>query len=169
MSQEPERPVRVLFVCLGNICRSPQAEGIFSHLVDRAGLSGRIVADSAGTADYHVGQEPDHRTQRASARRGVRLGHLGRQFTVADFQVFDHILAMDRSNLKHILGMCRHDGDRAKVRLLRSLDRQADDMSVPDPYYGGEAGFDAVFDICLVACAQLLGEICRERGWPTPS
>lgn len=157
--------VSVLFVCLGNICRSPQAEGIFRHMVRELGLHERVHIDSAGTAAYHTGESPDPRTRATSARRGVPLQHAARPFQVADFDRFDHILAMDRHNLAALIEQVRHPQDRSKLRLLRTLDPTADDLSVPDPYYGGAHGFDHVFDVCWAGCAGLLREICAGNGW----
>lgn len=149
----------VLFVCLGNICRSPQAEGIFRHLATQAGLSAHFDIDSAGTGAYHSGELPDARTRRASEAHGIALPHRARQFTVADFDRFDHILAMDRANLRDILTLARSDADRAKVRLLRSHDPLAEIDSVPDPYYGVGDGFEHVFQICQAACQGLFWKL----------
>lgn len=156
MDANPPRPIAVLFVCLGNICRSPQAEGIFRAQVAAAGLSGQFSMDSAGTSGYHCGELPDWRTRKASAARGVELDHRSRAFTTADFEQFDQIIVMDHSNLRDVLALARTPQDRAKVSLLRSHDRTATDSAVPDPYAGGEQGFDRVFDMCASACAGLL-------------
>ncbi len=146
----------VLFVCLGNICRSPQAEGIFRKLVADAGLQDRFDIDSAGTGGWHAGQAPDWRTQAASERHGIPLPHVARQFQVGDFDRFDYILAMDRSNLRDIQALARTEADFNKVRLLREHDPLADVASVPDPYYGDGDGFERVFQICFAACRGLL-------------
>ncbi len=158
--------VSVLFVCLGNICRSPQAEGIFRHMTRELGLSNRVLSDSAGTAAYHQGEAPDSRTRATSARRGVPLQHAARPFHVRDFDQFDHILAMDQHNFADLLAQARTAEDRNKVRMLRSLDPHADDPSVPDPYYGGAQGFDHVFDVCWNGCEPLLRELCALHDWP---
>ncbi len=163
MSATPS--VSVLFVCLGNICRSPQAEGIFRHMVRELRLQDRVRIDSAGTAAYHTGESPDPRTRATSARRGVPLQHAARQFQVADFDRFDHILAMDRHNLAAMVELVRQPQDRSKLALLRSFDPNADDPSVPDPYYGGAHGFDHVFEVCWAGCEGLLREICAQNGW----
>lgn len=152
-------PIRVLFVCLGNICRSPQAEGIFRAMADKAGLRDRFVIDSAGTGAYHVGESPDWRTQRCSELHGIPLPFAARQFTVRDFDEFDYILAMDHSNFRDICELARSDADRAKVSLLRAHDPSADALSVPDPYYGTGDGFERVFQICWAACAGLFAKL----------
>lgn len=154
--------IRVCFVCLGNICRSPMAEGIFRSLVDEAGLSGRIHVESAGTADYHVGERPDPRSRKAAAARGVRLDGAARQFDTEDFARFDLVVAMDRANARSLRSLAGKSPSREKVVLLRSFDPTADDsgdLDVPDPYYGGRHGFDRVFEICEAACRQLLEEL----------
>lgn len=152
----PKPPIGVLFVCLGNICRSPQAEGIFARMVRDAKLEHEFLIDSAGTSGHHNGEAPDWRTQRTSEKHGVTLDHISRQFVVHDFDRFDHILVMDRSNLRDVLLHARHDADRAKVKLLREFDQLADAASVPDPYYGAGDGFENVYQICQAACRGLL-------------
>ncbi len=152
--------LRVCFVCLGNICRSPTAEGVFLHLVTQQGLADRFVIDSAGTAGYHVGELPDARSRAAASRRGYRLPSRSRQFVASDFADFDWVLAMDRANQRELLRLARTPTERAKVRLLRSFELTAlKDAEVPDPYYGGESGFDEVLDICERACGSLLKEL----------
>ncbi|MCA9649102.1 MAG: low molecular weight phosphotyrosine protein phosphatase [Myxococcales bacterium] len=151
---------RVCFVCLGNICRSPTAEGVFRHLVEEAGLSGAFEIDSAGTAAYHAGESPDRRSAATARRRGVPLGGRARQFVREDFGRFDHVLAMDRANLEALRRLAPSEKARAKVRLLRDHDPRAPaEAEVPDPYYGGPDGFDDVFDICMAACRGLLDEL----------
>lgn len=156
----PAATVRVCFVCLGNICRSPTAEGVLRLAVERAGLSGQVVIDSAGTGGWHVGERPDPRTCAAAARRGIDLDHLGRQFRREDFARFDLILAMDEANRRALLAMAPDDAARAKVRLFRSFDPASPPgAEVPDPYYGGEDGFEHVLDICEAASAGLVDEL----------
>ncbi len=152
----------VLFVCLGNICRSPQAEGIFRQQVAGAGLQERFIIDSAGTSSYHQGELADWRTRQASAARGVELLHRSRPFDPADFERFDHILVMDHSNLRDVLALAAQPHHRGKVELLRSYDSQAADSAVPDPYSGGADGFDRVFDMCELACAGLLRRLTAQ-------
>jgi protein-tyrosine phosphatase len=157
--------VRICFVCLGNICRSPTAEAVMRHLVAGRGLGARVQVASAGTGDWHVGEPRDGRSRAVGERRGVPLTGVGRQFTARDFDRFEHVIAMDRANRDALLGMARNDRDRAKVRLLRSFDPAAPpEAEVPDPYFGGERGFDEVFDICEAACAGLLEHLVREHG-----
>lgn len=152
--------MRICFVCLGNICRSPTAEGVMRALVTEAGLAGTIVIDSAGTGSWHIGEQPDPRTREAAARRGIELEHLARQFTRADFDRFDLVLAMDRANLE-VLERLAGARTRPAVRLLRSFDPTAPEgAEVPDPYYaGGRAGFEEVLDQCERACAGLLAYV----------
>jgi protein-tyrosine phosphatase len=149
---------RVCFVCLGNICRSPQAEGIFRKLVHDAGLDAQFHIGSAGTGAWHVGEPADPRTRATSARRGVPLNHRAQQFRAEHFADFDHILAMDRHNLANLLAMAPDEAARRKVRLLRDLD-PAGTGDVPDPYNDGEHGFDHVFNLCEAACQGLLAEL----------
>ncbi|MBL36053.1 MAG: protein-tyrosine-phosphatase [Oceanospirillaceae bacterium] len=150
--------MKVLFVCLGNICRSPTAEGVFRHKLRAAGLEGQVQVDSAGTGDWHVGKAPDSRTRQAAQRRGYDLSaQRARQVEVADFQRFDLILAMDQSNLRNLQAL-RPAGARAELDLyLRRFDLALDE--VPDPYYGGEDGFEQVLDLIEQASDALLIEI----------
>lgn len=159
--------VRVSFVCLGNICRSPTAEAVMRHLVHAAGLDERIEIDSAGTGDWHVGEPRDRRSSAVGKQRGVPLSGRARQFVAVDFARFDYILAIDRQNLVTLLALAPDEASRAKVRLLRSFDPVGPSGSadVPDPYYGGPQGFEEVFDICEAACRGLLEEIRRQQGW----
>ncbi len=150
--------IRVCFVCLGNICRSPQAEGIFRKLVQEAGREGEFHIDSAGTGGWHAGELPDPRTRATSARRGVVLSHRAQQFTASHFSQFDHVLAMDRSNLANLRALAPDPDAAQKVRLLRDHD-PAGSGDVPDPYYDADHGFDTVFDLCEAACRGLLAEL----------
>lgn len=157
--------VRVCFVCLGNICRSPTAAGVMQWLVDEAGLSDRIEIDSAGTSAHHAGEKPDARSAAAAAVRGIRLPGTARQFFAEDFARFDYVLAADRRNLEILTGL-RRPTDRARLALLRSFDSAAPvGAEVPDPYYGGPGGFDHVLDLCEAACRGLLQRIREEQGW----
>ena len=157
--------VRICFVCLGNICRSPTAEAVMRHLVGQEGLSERIEVDSAGTGDWHVGDAPDRRARGVGAARGIPLSGTARQFSSVDFARFDHVIAMDRSNRDDLLRMAPDPAAREKVRLLRSFDASAPpDADVPDPYYGGARGFEDVFDICERACRGLIEHLRRAHG-----
>jgi protein-tyrosine phosphatase len=159
----PVATVRVCFVCLGNICRSPTAEGVMRAALHRAGLTEGVTIDSAGTGGWHVGETPDPRTCEAAARRGIALEHRARQFRRDDFARFDLIVAMDQANRRALLAMAPDDEARAKVFLLRSFDPAAPaGAEVPDPYYGDGDGFERVLDICEAACAGLLG-VVRSR------
>lgn len=149
--------MKICFVCLGNICRSPTAHGVMVRLVADAGLAGVVTIDSAGTGAYHVGELPDARSREAASRRGFALTHRARQFVAADFARFDLVLAMDRENLRNLQ---RLGGRPGQLALLRSFDPTAgDDAEVPDPWYGGADGFEAVLDQCERACAGLLAHI----------
>jgi len=153
-------PIRVCFVCLGNICRSPTAEGVFLNLLDSEQLEDRVVADSAGTAGYHVGERPDTRSLAAARARGFTLPGVGRQFQASDFERFDYVLAMDRSNLSLLERMASTDAHRAKLYLFRNFDPASTPGSeVPDPYYSGEDRFERVLDICAAAARGLLAHL----------
>lgn len=157
--------VRVCFVCLGNICRSPTAEGVFQHRVAEAGLLDVIAIDSAGTAAYHAGERADARSRWEAERRGVDLGSIARQFVPADFRRFDYVLAMDRSNLRNLRGLKHAASFPGTLDLFRRFDpASADDAEVPDPYYGGPDGFADVFDLCDAAAVGLLAHIRRQHG-----
>ncbi|HST56025.1 MAG TPA: low molecular weight protein-tyrosine-phosphatase [Solirubrobacteraceae bacterium] len=158
---------KILFVCLGNICRSPTAEGVMRALVLDAGLQDSIELDSAGTGGWHVGSPPDKRSAAAAQARGITLDGGARQVTPEDFDEFDLILAMDRSNLRELRSIAPGPAARAKVRLLREFDpasADAVDLDVPDPYYGGPSGFDDVLDLVQAACRGLLEEIRAEHA-----
>ena len=154
--------MRLLFVCLGNICRSPTAEGVMRRLVREAGLEDRVVLDSAGTGDWHVGAPPDRRAAAAAGRRGTTLEGAARTVSAEDFARFDLLLAADRRNEAELLARAPDDAARAKVRLLRAFDPAsvaAGELEVPDPYHGADGGFDEVLDIVEAACRGLLGEV----------
>jgi protein-tyrosine phosphatase len=154
------KPIAVSFVCMGNICRSPTAETVMRHLVRDAGLEAKITVDSAGTGDWHVGEERDRRTRAVAARRGMPITGPARQFSRSDFERFDLVLALDEDNQRTLERMAPNDAARAKIRLLRSFaPGAAPDAEVPDPYYGGPEGFEHVFDLCLEACRGLLDHL----------
>jgi protein-tyrosine phosphatase len=157
---------RLLFVCLGNICRSPTAEGVMRALVTRAGLDGSIELDSAGTGSWHVGSPPDARAAAAAAGRGMPLNGAARQVRPEDFQRFDLLIAMDRANRRELLRLASGAEQRAKVRLLREFDPAsagAEDLDVPDPYYGAPGGFEEVFDLVQAACEGLLEQLLTDE------
>ena len=157
--------VGVLFVCMGNICRSPTAEAVFRHKVKAAGLDDRIRIDSAGTGAWHVGNPPDSRAQATARQRGISMaGQEARKVQVGDFDRFDYVLAMDRDNLSDLRGLAqpRHHG---KVFLFLDFASQVSESEVPDPYYGGPQGFEHVFDLVDAAAEGLLTEIRVKQGW----
>ncbi|HWI21352.1 MAG TPA: low molecular weight protein-tyrosine-phosphatase [Baekduia sp.] len=151
--------MKILFVCMGNICRSPTAEGVFRKLLEERGLSEEIEVDSAGTGDWHAGAAPDPRSTEAAARRGITLQGAARQVKFEDFYIYDLLVAMDRDNVHELLALAP-DGDLAeKVVLLREYDpasADSDDLDVPDPYYGGPNGFDDVLDLVDAGARGLL-------------
>ena len=153
--------VRILFVCLGNICRSPTAEGTMRALVRDAGLESEIELDSAGTGGWHVGEPPDRRAAAAARKRGIALDGTAREVTPEDFDDFDLLIAMDRSNLRTLRQLAPSEDARSKVRLLREFDPASAgaDLDVPDPYYGAGDGFEEVLDLVGAACAGLLEQI----------
>jgi protein-tyrosine phosphatase len=158
--------VRLLFVCLGNICRSPTAEGVMRALVAERGSQDAIELDSAGTGAWHVGSPPDSRATAAAAAAGVTLGGVARRVEPEDFERFDLILAMDRANLRDLRALAPSPEAAAKVRLLREFDpagASGDDLDVPDPYYGGEDGFANVFALIRAANLGLLEQIDAGR------
>lgn len=155
---------RVCFVCLGNICRSPTAEGVMRHLARARGLLQALHIDSAGTAAYHTGEAPDRRSIKRAALRGIAVGGRARQFLREDFARFDYVLALDDRNLAHLADIKPADS-RCELRLLLDFDPDSPSgASVPDPYYGGTAGFDHVLDLCERACHGLLDHIERTRA-----
>ncbi len=157
--------VKVLFVCLGNICRSPTAEGVFTRLVEESGLGGHISIDSAGTHAYHVGSPPDRRAMQAARRRGVELGSLtGRRVEAEDFENFDYILAMDEENFHNLTAMCPDDALKNRIQLFLDFAPHMGEREVPDPYYGGESGFERVLDLVEAASHGLLEEIRRHAS-----
>jgi len=155
--------IKVLFVCLGNICRSPTAHGVFQQLVDEQGVGRQIQIDSAGTHAYHVGKSPDARSQKAALARGVDLSALrARQVCPEDFDEFDYVLAMDESNLENLREICPA-GQAAKLELFLKLAPQLPEQEVPDPYYGGGSGFEHVLDLVEAASKGLLEDIRQNR------
>jgi low molecular weight protein-tyrosine phosphatase len=157
--------IRVCFVCLGNICRSPTAEGVMRHLLAEMGLAERVSVDSAGTAAYHSGEPPDRRASAAARERGIELGGVARQFKAGDWERFDYVLAMARDNFDDLKQSARRREHGAKLFLLRSFDPGSPkNAGVPDPYYGGDSGFDEVLDQCEAACRGLIDHLRREHG-----
>jgi protein-tyrosine phosphatase len=155
----PENPYKVLFVCLGNICRSPTAEGTFLHHVKQAGLETCFVVDSAGLGPWHVGERPHHITLNVAEKYGVHLPSLGRMILKADLEKFDLILAMDHENYAGIVAKTMKPELRAKVRMMRDFDPEHPGADVPDPYYGTREDFENVFSICNLSSKNLLSEL----------
>jgi protein-tyrosine phosphatase len=153
------RKTKILFVCMGNICRSPTAEGVFRHQVTEAGLIDNFIIDSAGTHNYHIGSPPDRRAQQAALNRGYDMGSLrGRQVGAMDFHEFDYILAMDKGNLANLSQFCSSQ-EQHKLKLFMEFSRAFSEREVPDPYYGGNQGFENVLDMVEDAASGLLQEI----------
>ena len=151
--------VNVLFVCMGNICRSPTAEGVFRHLVREAGLEDKIRTDSAGTHAYHVGEQPDHRAQATALNRGIDLSDLrARKVTPVDFEKFEYVLAMDSDNHYLLEQICPSDYEE-RLKMFLQFAPQVPETDVPDPYYGGTKGFEKVFDMVEQASQGLLQDI----------
>jgi protein-tyrosine phosphatase len=155
--------VKILFVCLGNICRSPMAEGVFRHQVQAAGLADRVYIDSAGTHAYHIDEPPDPRAQAAAAQYGADIGGLrGRQVTMRDIEEYHYVLAMDRENLANLRNLASaeyHD----KIRLFLDYAANSPEEEVPDPYFGGISGFHRVLDLIDAAAAGLLADVCARH------
>ncbi|BAZ94207.1 protein-tyrosine-phosphatase [Thiohalobacter thiocyanaticus] len=158
-----QNKVRVLFVCMGNICRSPTAQGVFEKVVDEAGLGHRIEIHSAGTHAYHVGEPPDTRAQEAASKRGYDLSaQRARKVQVEDFIEFDYVLAMDRSNYADLQELVLPDYEQ-RLKLFLEFARELQDTDVPDPYYGGRQGFERVLDLIEAASQGLLEHIRIEH------
>lgn len=156
---DARKKISVVFVCMGNICRSPTAEAVFRHYVEKAGLEHLILIDSAGTHDYHIGEPPDPRTQRAAKQRGYDMSGLrGRQVAVEDFVMFDYVLAMDEANLS-ILQRLRPRDASSHLGLFLEFAERHSNREVPDPYYGGADGFEHVLDMVEDAAYGLLEHI----------
>ena len=161
--------IRICFVCLGNICRSPTAAGIMIALLQKANIASEFEIDSAGTAAYHEGERADPRSRATAISRGTPLVSIARQFKQEDFEHFDWVIAMDQNNARNLLQMAQSTEQEKKVFLLRSFSESPEaDSCVPDPYYGGEGGFEAVYDICEEACQGLLKQIALQHGLSIP-
>lgn len=157
--------VRLLFVCLGNICRSPTAEAVMEALRSKHALDDHIAIDSAGTGSWHAGELADARSRQAARQRGIEIRSRARKVVIEDFQQFDYLLAMDRSNRDDLLAMAPDQTATERVFLFRSFDKTAEpEAEVPDPYYGGESGFDQVLDMCERAADGLLAHLRDKHG-----
>lgn len=159
-SEENIKKIRLLFVCLGNICRSPAAEGIMSSLVKKNGLENIIEVDSAGTSGWHEGELPDERMRRHGERRGYNFSSRARKFRETDFNDFDYIVVMDKQNFSNVNALAMNQQEREKIKKMTQFSRQyAHHDDVPDPYYGGVTGFELVLDLLEDACEGLLQTI----------
>ena len=157
--------IKVLFVCLGNICRSPMGEGLLIHLVKEEGLSDKISVDSAGTSGWHIGEPADRRMRQTAESHGIHLPSKSRQIRLSDFQEFDYILAMDSSNLRDLQDLYHQvKKPKAQIFKMRYFDPQAPDSDVPDPYYGGDLGFEEVYEMLDRATRGLMAHIRAEHG-----
>jgi protein-tyrosine phosphatase len=156
--------VKILFVCLGNICRSPLAEALFNHKIKQAGLADGVMSDSCGTGNYHIGAQPDKRSIHVAVKHGIPINHACRQLSEIDLQEFDYLLAMDKSNQRDILFLAT-DAQREKVLLIRSFDKSDTKLEVPDPYYGGSKEFQEVFEILDRSLDGFISHL-RERHFP---
>ena len=156
------KKTRVLFVCLGNICRSPLAEAIFLKMISDRGLHDQFEVDSCGTANYHVGEDPDPRTIQVARNNGVPMEHLGRQLSTSDLEYFDLVLAMDQQNLKNIEGLI-NERSTATLQMMRSYENNGSGtpLGVPDPWYGDESDFDRCFQLLESCCSNLLDELSK--------
>jgi protein-tyrosine phosphatase len=158
-------PIRILFVCLGNICRSPLAEGVFRHKLAASGLESRFDVASAGTGHWHVGHPPDSRMAETALAKGVDIrSQRARQFVHEDLGRFEHIFVMDKNNLEDVLALDRTGDFSGRVRLFREFDPEPGDYQVPDPYYGGAQGFENVFAIVDRTVDVLLRRLWEEYG-----
>ncbi len=156
---------RLLFVCLGNICRSPAAEGVFLHQLKIQGLENQFLVDSAGTGGWHVGNRADARMRAAAKQRGIDLPSRARQISMEDLKSFDLILTMDDDNLRNVQALAKEAGVRASalIKPMLSYASQTTITEVPDPYYGGDAGFEQVLDLLEDACQGLLSELSKQE------
>jgi protein-tyrosine phosphatase len=155
--------MKLVFVCLGNICRSPLAEGVFKKLVEEKGLQEVIICDSAGTASYYIGELADPRTRKNARSHGIDLTHCARAFRSDDFHDFDYIIPMDGSNMQHI-NRVKPAAYKAKIVLLRDFDPEGKGLSVPDPYYGTEKDFEEVYQIVYRSCKHFLDCVIKEQA-----
>lgn len=153
---------RILFVCLGNICRSPGAEAVFTHLVEKKGLKDEFLIDSAGTGAWHVGEKADYRMRQFGQKRGYNLTSIARAFEPEDFDRFDMIIGMDGQNIRDLKSRARDEKDRRKIHAMTDFCTRKGYRAVPDPYFGGDAGFELVLDILEDACEGLLAKIQSE-------
>ncbi|MCA6363676.1 MAG: low molecular weight phosphotyrosine protein phosphatase [Bacteroidetes bacterium] len=154
---------RILMVCLGNICRSPLAEGVLRKKLEQGGLADRVEVDSAGTSNYHIGETPDKRSVANARRHDVDISSLrARQFTASDFEQFDEIFVMDAENLRNVLKLAHDETHRRKTGLLLNELSPGSNRAVPDPYFGGEEGFENVFQLVNDACEAIVNRLQQQ-------
>ncbi|NJM93259.1 MAG: low molecular weight phosphotyrosine protein phosphatase [Cytophagales bacterium] len=158
--------INVLFVCLGNICRSPMAEAIFHYQAAERGLDKHFEVDSCGTGAYHLGTEPDHRTLTVLTRHGISTKHRGRQLAEEDFNHYHHLIAMDHQNLSHMRQHCQNPALWPKLELMRAYDTEQPGADVPDPYYGDMRDFEAVYALLVQSCSHLLQTLALRYELP---
>ena len=151
--------MQILFVCLGNICRSPTAEVIMNQLIEKSGLQEKIICDSAGTSDYHAGEKADHRMRKCASKRGYHITSLSRPIDSQDFTQFDYIITMDDSNFKNVQNLAPIPQHRKKILKMADYCKIKNCSFIPDPYSGGEKGFFQVIDLLEEACSNLLKEL----------
>jgi protein-tyrosine phosphatase len=156
---EPPETTSVLFVCLGNICRSPLAEGVLQHLLAEEGMDGAVTVESAGTGSWHIGDLPDPRSREVAQRHGIELTSRARQVRPEDFERFDLIVAMDKDNLANLREMQERSGGDARLALLRDWDPEPGNGEVPDPYFGGDGGFDRVYEMVRRSLERMVEEL----------
>tara|TARA_R110002072_G_scaffold1989_2_gene16347 strand:- start:66808 stop:67287 length:480 start_codon:yes stop_codon:yes gene_type:complete len=155
--------VKVLFICLGNICRSPAAHGVFQSLIEKKGLEGQLFVDSAGTSAFHEGELPDQRMREHGLKRGLKLESLSRKLVVKDFDEFDYLIVMDESNYKNSYKLATKDQHREKLYRMADFLTTFKDDEIPDPYYGGSDGFEYVLDLVTEGSENLMNKILNER------
>ncbi|MBL6447236.1 low molecular weight phosphotyrosine protein phosphatase [Fulvivirga sp. 29W222] len=156
--------IKVLFVCLGNICRSPLAQGLLEKKIKELGLNDQMEVDSCGTSQYHIGEQPDGRTVQNALKNGIKLEHKARQFSKKDFRVFDYIVAMDSANMECIRRLDQTHEFSDKFMLIRDFDAVDKGADVPDPYFGGEEGFQQVFLILQRSVNEFLNHVIQKHG-----
>lgn len=156
--------IKVLFICLGNICRSPLAEAIFNHKVKEKGLDGKISSDSCGTSDFHIGEYPDERSLHCAKTRGIFINHRGRQLSRPDLKDFDYLIAMDQYNFEQVKNLMDANGIRHNhLYLMREFQPDAEHLDVPDPFFGEQESFEEVFDILDESMDHLLNKVIRDH------